>query len=276
VATPTLSTHTIPGVLGPILIDVRTSDRTTARPAVLIVHGFKGFKDWGMFPILAERLARSGFSAVSFNLSGSGVDQAGEFSHPQRFGHNTWSIELQDITRVMDALSEGRLGLAATTRFGFVGHSLGGGAGILLASRDPRIRALVTWAAVSRPQRWPTQVEEWRARGELEIVNSRTGQVLPMYIDRLEDIEENPDLLDISAAAERVTIPWLLLHGTGDTSVPVEEGEALAAAAPPQTTRAMFFDGANHTFGAVHPFAGMNIDLAQALDETVKWLGRHL
>lgn len=275
-ATPTLTTHTIPGVLGPIFTDVRTSDRTLPRPAVLIVHGFKGFKDWGMFPVLAERLARAGFTAVSFNLSGSGVDPQGDFAFPQRFGQNTWSIELQDLTSVMNALTDGRLGLAPTSTFGIVGHSLGGGAGILLASQDPRIRALVTWAAVSRPQRWASQVEEWRAHGQIDIVNSRTGQVLPMYVDRLEDIEDNPDLLDITAAAERITIPWLLLHGSGDTSVPLEEGEALARAAAHHTARAIYFDGASHTFGAVHPFAGMNTDLAQALDETVKWMGRHL
>lgn len=275
-ATPTLTQHTIAGGLGPILVDVRTSDRTMPRPAVLVVHGFKGFKDWGMFPVLAERLARSGFTAVSFNLSGSGVDNDGNFSQAQRFAQNTWSIELADIERVMNALTRGDLDLAPTSRFGIVGHSLGGGAAILLAARDPRIKAVATWAAVSRPNRWAAQVDEWRAEGKIDIVNSRTGQVLPMYVDRLEDIENNADRLDILRAAGEVTIPWLLLHGSGDASVPVEEGEALAKAAVHHTARAMFFEGANHTFGAVHPFAGFNTDLAQAVDETVKWMGRHL
>jgi uncharacterized protein len=97
-----------------------------------------------------------------------------------------------------------------------------------------------------------------------------------MYVDRLEDIERHPDTLDILAAAESVEVPWLLLHGTGDASVPVEEGEALAKAAVHHSARAMFYDGANHTFGAVHPFAGFTAELAQAVDETVKWMGRHL
>jgi uncharacterized protein len=275
VATPTLSRHTLPGVLGDLLIDIRTSDRVTPRPAVLILHGFKGFKDWGMFPHLAERIARAGFTAVSFNLSGSGVDQGGEFTFPERFGHNTYSAELEDVARVIAALSDGSLGLAATARFGLVGHSRGGGVAILTAARERRIEALVTWAAIPEAQRWAGEVAEWRRRGRLDIVNSRTGQVLPLYTDVLDDLERNAEALDLSRAAARVAAPWLILHGENDQAVSVAAAETLAAAAlkPP---RVMLFPGADHTFGAVHPYAGMTQDLAQAIDETVKWLGRWL
>ena len=106
-ATPRLTTHRLPGYLGEILLDVRTGDARGARPAVLVVHGFKGFKDWGMFPPLAERLARAGFSAVSFNLSGSGVDETGEFAHLDRFAHATFTGDGQDLTRVIEALAGG-------------------------------------------------------------------------------------------------------------------------------------------------------------------------
>lgn len=274
-ATPTLSQHAIAGVLGEIAIDIRTSDRVQARPAVLVLHGFKGFKDWGMFPPLAERIARAGFTAVAFNVSGSGVDQRGEFAFPERFGRNTYSAELEDIARVMTALSDGSLGLAPTARFGLVGHSRGGGTAILTAARDRRVQALVTWAAIPETQRWGDQVPEWRAKGRLDIVNSRTGQVLPLYTDALDDLERNAESLDLARAAARIDIPWLLLHGEEDPAVPVSAAETLAGAAhrPP---RVMLFPGAGHTFGAVHPWAGMTQDLAQAIDETVKWFGRWL
>ena len=96
-ATPTLTRHSLDGALGPVAIDVRAGGREAPRPAVVVLHGFKGFKDWGMFPPLAERLARAGFSAVSLNVSGSGVDAAGSFAYPERFGHNTYSAELADL-----------------------------------------------------------------------------------------------------------------------------------------------------------------------------------
>ena len=77
------------------------------------------------------------------------------------------------------------------------------------------------------------------------------------------------------APAARIAVPWLLLHGESDPAVDVASAGKLAGAAlkPP---RVMLFPGAGHTFGAVHPFAGLTQDLAQAIDETVKWLGRYL
>ncbi|HEY7683193.1 MAG TPA: alpha/beta fold hydrolase [Gemmatimonadales bacterium] len=276
-ATPTLSKHSLPGALGPLLIDVRSSDRASPRPAVVIVHGFKGFKDWGMFPALAERVARAGFAAVSVNLSGSGVDDHGRFAFPERFGHNTFSAELADIGRVLSALGEARLELPPTSQVGLVGHSRGGGMAILAASRDPRVHALVTWSAISTVDRWPGQGAEWRKKGRLDVTNTRTGEVLPLYTDVLDDVEGRGKELDIRDAARRLAIPWLLLHGGDDASVPVEEARALAeAAAPSHPPRVIILPGAGHTFGAVHPFAGMTPDLAMAFDETLKWFGRHL
>lgn len=276
-ATPVLIRHTLPGVLGPIAVDLRTSDRQSARPAVLILPGFKGFKEWGMFPALAERVARAGFSAVSINVSGAGVDDAGRFVFPERFGHNTFSAELEDIRRVLDALELGQLGTVPTSSVGLVGHSRGGGMAILTAGRDPRVHALVTWAAISTVDRWPDRAAEWRAEGKLDITNARTGDILPLYANVLDDIETQGEQLDIEAAAARLTIPWLLLHGSADPAVPLAEARVLtAAAAPASPPRLIVIEGAGHTLGAVHPFAGMTPDLAQAFDETLKWLGRYL
>ena len=136
-ATPTLTRHELPGVLGPIAIDVRAGGRKERRPAVVILHGFKGFKDWGMFPPLAERLARAGFAAVTFNMSGSGADDSGSFSFPERFGHNTFSAEVRDAGTVLDALAAGSLGVEPPSAIGVLGHSRGGGVGILLAGARP-------------------------------------------------------------------------------------------------------------------------------------------
>ncbi|HET7471347.1 MAG TPA: alpha/beta fold hydrolase [Gemmatimonadales bacterium] len=274
-ATPTLTRHRLPGALGEILIDVRAGGRGTPRPAVIVVHGFKGFKDWGLWPSLADRIARAGLSAVTLNLSGSGVDDSGEFVYAERFGHNTFSAELQDLSRVVDALHGGALGVATPDAVGLLGHSRGGGVAVLHAAGDRRIRALVTWAAISTVERWPApQRAAWRAAGVNEVKNVRTGQVLPLYTDVLDDIERNAAALDIASAAARIEVPWLIVHGTEDEAVPLAEGERLAAAA----SRARFVpvEGAGHTFGAVHPWQGEPPALQGVEDRTLAFFAEHL
>jgi dienelactone hydrolase len=277
VATPTLTKHSVPGALGQILIDVRAGGRTSARPAVLVLHGFKGFKDWGMFPPLTERLAQAGFTAVSLNLSGSGVDDAGEFSLSDRFGHNTFSAELEDASRVIDALMRGELSVPPPSTLGMIGHSRGGGIAVLHTARDSRVRALVTWSAISRVERWPAdQRSVWRAAGHTEIQNARTGQILPLYTDVLDDIEQNADSLDIEAAAGRIAVPWLILHGTEDESVGFSEAESLKAASSRKKTRLLPIERGGHTFGATHPWRSSTPQLDTVFDATTEWLATHL
>jgi uncharacterized protein len=277
VATPALTKHSVPGALGQILIDVRAGGRTSARPAVVVLHGFKGFKDWGMFPPLTERLAQAGFTAVSLNLSGSGVDDAGEFSLSDRFGHNTFSAELEDASRVIDALMRGELGVPPPSTLGVIGHSRGGGIAVLHTARDPRVRALVTWSAISRVERWPAdQRSAWRAAGHTEIQNARTGQILPLYTDVLDDIEQNADSLDIEAAAGRIAVPWLIVHGTEDESVGFSEAESLKAASSRKKTRLFPIERGGHTFGATHPWRSTTPQLDTVFDATTEWLATHL
>jgi pimeloyl-ACP methyl ester carboxylesterase len=230
-----------------------------------------------MFPPLAERLAQAGFSVVSPNLSGSGVDDAGDFSLPERFGHNTFSSELEDVRRVIDALMTGRLGVPTPSSLGLVGHSRGGGIAILQAASDERVRALVTWAAISNVERWPIpQRASWRATGRTEIQNARTGQVLPLYTDVLDDIERNAATLDIEAAAGRVAVPWLIIHGTEDESVRFAEAESLKAASVRPNTRLLPIERAGHTFGAVHPWRSTTPQLDAVFDATLGWLTTNL
>lgn len=276
-ATPTLSRHLVPGVLGDIGVDVRTGGRGSPRPAVVTVHGFKGFKEWGMWPPFAERLARAGFTAVSLNVSGSGVDAAGTFAFPDRFGHNTFSIELEDLRRIIAALYRGELEVLAPSTLGLVGHSRGGGISILQTARDPRVRALATWAAISTVERWqPAETQRWRATGVQEIKNARTGEVLPLYTDVLDDIERNAAALDIGAAAGRIQVPWLIVHGSADEAVSLAEGESLAQAARGPGAKALTIEGAGHTFGAAHPWSGSTPALDRVFDATLAFLAAEL
>lgn len=253
-ATPTLTSHTLAGTLGEIFVDVRAGGRESARPAVVILHGFKGFKDWGFFPPFSDRLARAGVSAISFNMSGSGVDAAGESVLPDRFARDTYSAQLDDLGVVLDALARGDLGVRPPSAVGLVGHSRGGGVAILQAASDPRIGALVTWAAIASADRWSPDVKRaWRKHGTMDVANARTGQVIPVTPAILDDVESNATRLDISAAAGRLSVPWLIVHGADDESVPVAEAHQLFEASGGRA-RLLPIEGTGHTFGAAHPW----------------------
>jgi dienelactone hydrolase len=275
-ATPTLTRHTLPGALGELFVDVRAGGRTTPRPAVVLVHGFKGFKDWGFWPPFAERLARAGFSAVSFNLSGSGVDAEGNATLGSRFSHNTFSADLADIATIVDALAAGALGVAPPTSLGMVGHSRGGGMSVLHTARDPRVRALVTWAATASTSRWgPETRKRWRAEGHLNVTNARTGLVLPMYTDLLDDVEHHGDALDILRAARDIAVPWLIIHGRQDETVSFGDAEALREASGRSTTTLVPMENTGHTFGAAHLWRAA--PAAEAVfDQSVEFLAREL
>ncbi len=276
-ATPTLTQHTIPGALGEILIDVRAGSRAQAQPAVLLVHGFKGFKDYAFLPVFAERLARSGFVAVTTSVSGAGVDAEGEFSRLERFAVNTYSKELDDLGAVLRALGAGDLGVAAPTSLGVVGHSRGGGMALCLARETPAIRAVATWAAIGRARRHTdAELATWRAQGTIRILHQRLRIHLPLAFDVAEDcLAHEHGRLDIPMAVAELARPWLQVHGMADETVPFAEAKALRQVAGPGHISLML-EGADHTFGTSHPWAGPTPHMATVFDETARFLARHL
>lgn len=149
--------------------------------------------------------------------------------------------------------------------------------GVLLTAQDPRIQALVTWAAIAHVDRWPPdQRLEWRQKGQIDVRNARTGQVLPLHTDVLDDIERNRATLDIEAAAERIRVPWLLIHGSADESVPFAEAELLKQAGSDRSTQLLRVAEGGHTFGAVHPWRSSTPELDSVFDATLAWLAAHL
>ena len=52
----------------PILIDVFYSTNKTNQPMVIFCHGYKGFKDWGAWNIMAKEIAKSCYCFIKFNF----------------------------------------------------------------------------------------------------------------------------------------------------------------------------------------------------------------
>lgn len=275
-ATALLTHHNLPGALGPILIDVRSTARPSTQPAALLVHGFRGFKDYGLLVAMAERLARAGFTAVTLSVSGSGVDAEGRFAYPERFAHNSYTREFADIGLVISTLMAGGLSTGVPRSLGVIGHSRGGGVALCVARETPAIDVVVTWSAISTIRRYSdAEVEAWR-RAQRIYTETRDGLRLPMDYEIVADALAHADRFDIEAAATALARPWLLIQGTADDVVPLAEGEQLAACATDPRFASLFIAGANHSYGAAHPWAGMTAETETLFGATVRFLSRHL
>ncbi|MFN2397899.1 MAG: alpha/beta hydrolase family protein [Gemmatimonadaceae bacterium] len=243
----------------------------SARRSIVICHGFKGFYRWGFFPILIDALATEGWRVVSFNFSGSGVGSDLEnFTEQDAFFHDTFGQQLADLALVIDqATARQWLG----PLFALFGHSRGGGIAILHAARQSRVGALVTWASISHVTRWAQDsIAQWRANGFLEVPNVRTGQILRLGTAALDEVEaERSASLDIQAAASRLSVPWLIVHGTADETVPPAEAEALSLAAP-VISKLLYVQGANHAFDVKHPASQASPALREAIEHTLSFL----
>ncbi len=277
-ATPTTTRHELAGTLGPILVDTRAATRNETAPAVIVHHGFKGFKDYAFLPVYAERLARSGFVAVTASVSGSGVDADGDFTRLDRFAANTYSRELDDLGTVLRALQGGELGTAPPSSIGIVGHSRGGAMALCLAREAPSIAAVVTWAAMGRVRRHTDpELSAWKRAGTISILNTRTRQQLPLNYEIVEDcLAHEHGRLDVAAAAATLDRPWLQVHGTADETIPIEEGRALHAEAHAELAETFWVEGADHVFGSRHPWAGASEAMEQVFNRTTQFLARHL
>jgi alpha-beta hydrolase superfamily lysophospholipase len=263
------------GEEAPLIIRGEARVPESARGTVVICNGFKGFAHFSFFPHVAQQLAENGFRAITFDFSGSGVgDDRETFTNRDAFTHNTYMQELEDLdavvaeARVRDWLDDG---------YGLFGHSRGGGVAILHAARDSGVRALVTWAAIASTNRWaPEVVADWRQRGFVDITNARTGDVIPLSIELLHEVEQYGETrLNIAAAASRMAMPWLIAHGSEDETVPFNEAERLASIAGPNA-ELLVLDGVNHSFGGKHPLGEVTPTLESITRRTVEFFAKNL
>lgn len=232
------------------------------RALVIVVHGFKGFMDWGFFPWLAQRFAQHRLAVCRFNMSRSGIgDDPESFDRLDLFERDTYSIELADLRRVV-AHAQQRHPDVPTV---LLGHSRGGGISLLGAADVPNLRAVIAWSPISRCDNWDAAtLRDWQTRGFMEVVNQRTKQVMRISRDVLDDFDANRDRLDIVRAAEELRVPLLVVHGGKDDSVPVESGRLLASRATDGSL--LMLERASHTFNAIHPLVNVPLPLVLAAE----------
>lgn len=255
---------------------LRVPRQKTAGRLVIIAPGFLGFKDWGFFPFLAERLCLAGFATLTFSHALCGVrDNPLEITDVQAFSRNSTSQELKDWELILDTVLQGRLPHTEKTQingFGVVGHSRGGSFGILMASRVPQIQSVVAWGAIQTFHRYDAETQrQWRAAGRLEVRQDRSGKLF-LGLQALDALERNRDRLDVLQAIRSVNVPVLFVHGRDDKRVSLAEAQALWKRSNPYLSRLHIIESAGHTLRTQHPLDKPSQPLLEAIDETTRWL----
>jgi len=257
----TISDWTITGAEGePILGNChRPDDRP--RGVIIIAHGFKGYKDYGMLPRIAHECARGGLIAHRFNFSHSGMTNDIEtFARPELFEQDTWNKEVFDLRMVIDAVARGDVagqGLPSV----LLGHSRGGVTVLLTAGRyaDDRSFAqpmgIITVASPSRCNSLSDEeAKELLAQGHLVSPSARTGQPLRIGRAFLQEQLDYPHAHDLLAIASRIRCAALMIHGSEDDTVDPAAAEELRRATG-ERSNSRIIDGADHVFNAPNPMA---------------------
>lgn len=197
-----------------------------SRDIVVIGHGVTGNKDRPFVISLAEGLSSVGINALRFSFAGNG-DSDG------RFVDATISKEVEDLGSVLEMLQGYRVA--------YVGHSMGGAVGVLRASRDKRIGLLVSLAGMVH-----TQAFAEREFGDVQPGNGFMweDEDCPLSQQYINDMVQIDSVVEIGA---KIAVPWLLVHGSQDDVVPLQDTSDIIARASLGADQVVL-DGANHVF----------------------------
>ncbi|MFG6685181.1 alpha/beta hydrolase family protein [Mariniflexile sp. HNIBRBA6329] len=243
----------------PIVMDATYPENKTNLPVIIFCHGYKGFKDWGAWNLMAKQFAEVSYCFIKFNFSHNGgtVEQPIDFPDLEAFGNNNYTKEVDDLESVIDWVfnNDDIKAITDPNNLSLIGHSRGGGITLIKAEEDSRIKSIVSLASVSDyASRMDalSDLESWKQNGVTYIVNGRTHQEMPHYYQFYEDFIANEERLTIKRAVSNLKIPHLIIHGNDDTSVLIDEAKNLHQWNP--NSELKIIDGANHVFGASHPW----------------------
>jgi pimeloyl-ACP methyl ester carboxylesterase len=217
-------------------------------PALAIVHGWGGNAQM-MLP-LAKPLHAAGYALLFFDARSHGRSDGDSFASLPRFA--------EDLEHAVDWLQ--RQPDVDARRVGAIGHSVGAGAALLLASRRQDLAAVVSLAAFAHPaaimRRWlkQKQIPYWPL-----------GAYVLYYIQRVIGVR-----FDAIAPCHTIGLtncPVLLAHGTEDETVPVSEAQEIYANRRDGQVRLLLIPGSHDAYGELDRYLGIVIEF---LDDSLR------
>lgn len=191
-------------------------------PAVILLHGFTGYKDENHIASLADALAEAGIYAIRFDTVGYGESE-GSIEEDFRLSNYMYDIDtIYNFLTHYEGINSACIGIW--------GHSMGGLASIIYGTENNQIKAV---SAVSAPSfvgsgKWlGSQLPQWEKTGTLKVESSRYGTISVPY-DFYKDAKKYSAL----AVIEKLTQPLQIIAGDADQTVELSDTKKLFEAAP--------------------------------------------
>ncbi len=244
---------------------------------LIFCHGFKGFKDWGCWDLMAKKIAKqANLNVVTMNFSLNGLDalnEGTEFTKLDSFGQNNYSTELLDIRTMINFLAKNY----GAENISLMGHSRGGGTVLCFAAQGyVGIKSVITMGSVHRLDfLWLKEdmLKNWEKNEVHEFYNKRIDKHMPIYYQYLyKDFEQHQKEYAIEYIAQNITCPVLLIHGEKDETISIDKAEEMFVLFP--DAEKIKLKDAGHTFGAKHPWDKdiMPKELEEAVENIVRFL----
>ena len=265
-----------------IAYDVFYKADNIPKPVVIFCHGYKGYKDWGAWNLVAERFAEEGCFFLKFNFSHNGGTPNNPIDFPDldAFAQNNFTKELDDLEDIINFIfaTDNFENEINSNTISLIAHSRGAGIILIKASEEPRIKNVITWAGVSdfkeRFQIGSSQFNDWKEKGITYIENSRTKQLMPHYFQFFQDFAANEERLTIKLAVQKLNVPLLIIQGSDDTTV--TELEANRLHQWNSKSELEIIKNGDHSFGTIHPWKESQLpkELQKVVEKSIIFLKR--
>lgn len=199
-------------------------------PAVILLHGWGG--NAGTLLPLARPLHQAGLTTLFLEARCHGHSDPDSFASLPRFA--------EDLEHAMDWLGR----QPEVAGIALVGHSVGAGAALLVASRRDDVAAVASIAAFAHPV---GMMRRMLATQHIPYVP--IGWYILGYVQRV--IGHRFDDIAPITSIRRVSCPTLLVHGAEDATVPVAEARAIHAARQGDHVRLMVIPGSHDDYGDI-------------------------
>jgi alpha-beta hydrolase superfamily lysophospholipase len=223
----------------------------TRVPAVLLVHGLSGYKEFKDFQGMGLRDA--GFATLSIDMPAHGERFFGERLRPDAEEDCVAALEWLAAQPEVDP-----------DRLVLLGGSMGGYWVVRTAARSPRVRACVALATLfAFGRRAAAQPVPRARRPKVPFLTLEFARVVGSTDP--ETLRQIASQFTLEEAAPRVRCPLFLGHGTEDQVVPFSEAWRLARAVGSEDLTVHPYPGAGHEVSGPAP---------EHLPPILEWLKR--